>query len=312
MQVADETIPFLSVVIPTLDRSSVLEHTLAELGRQDRFEGGFEVVVVDNGSTDQTPEVLGSAEASMPYRLTALAHPEGGPAAARNAGVDAASGEVILLLGDDMAPATSSLLAEHAALHLSLPGDEYAVLGQISWSPRLQMTRFMSWLDRGGPQFHFWELEAGTVDAADYFYSSHLSLKRATLRKANGFDERFPVAAVEDTDLGSRLSDDGMTLEYHPELLVWHDHPTTLDQSLDRAIRVGQCAALYNSIRSERPHHRVQGPGPVKGFVGRMASPALVGASHLPAPRPVQEKIWSLAHRCNFARGYLLGPLETP
>jgi len=301
--------PFLSVIIPTRNRAGVLASTLRALDGQQGFEGGFEIVVADNGSTDKTPSVLREAQA-MATPLTAVDCPEGGPAAARNAAVDAARGEVLLLLGDDTAPAAAGLLAMHAALHRSHPEDAYACLGKIEWTPRAPVTEFMRWLDRGGPQFHYWEIDSGQVRAENYFYSSHLSLKRSMFMEVGGFDARFPLAAVEDTDLGARLGDRGVRLEYHPELLVWHDHPTTLDQSLDRAIRVGRCAALYNSIRTERPHPHVRSPARVVALTAGAASPLLTVVSHLPAPARLRERIWSLAHRFNYARGYRLGPPE--
>jgi glycosyltransferase AglI len=290
----------------------VLARTLAALRGQHGDEGTFEIVVADNGSTDETREVIAGAQRDDGIPITAVEQPDGGPAAARNAAVEAAGGEVLLLLGDDTEPSETDLFARHASLHRSRPEDTYACLGRMEWSPRAPVSDFMRWLDGGGPQFHYWELEAGPVAAENYFYSSHLSLKRSLFTDVGGFDRRFPFAAIEDTDLGARLADRGMHLEYHPELLVWHDHPTTLDQSLDRAVRVGRAAALYNAIRAERPHPRVQGPGTVRGLAARAASPLAGALAHLPAPAPVRERAWSFAHRCRYAVGYRIGPPEAP
>jgi hypothetical protein len=103
-----------------------------------------------------------------------------------------------------------------------------------------------------------------------------------------------------------------MTLEYHPELLVWHDHPTTVAQSLDRAVRVGRSAALYNELRPERPHPHVKGPGRVKGLGARLASPLLDALALAPTPAVVRRRAWSLAHRARYAIGYLSGPPQAP
>jgi GT2 family glycosyltransferase len=302
--------PYLSVIIPTRDRPAALTRTLSSLFEQGDPEGGFEIVVADNGSGDETRRVLADAERVGP--LKTVEQPEGGPAAARNAAVGAADGELLLLLGDDTEPAAPDLLAKHAVLHRARPEHEFACLGRIDWSPRAAVTDFMRWLDRGGPQFHYWKIEPGPVAPDEYFYSSHLSLKRSLFEEAGGFDPRFPYAAVEDTDLGARLADLGMSLEYHPELLVWHDHPTTIGQSLDRAVRVGRSAALYNEIRAQRPHPSVQEPSRLKVLAARLSAPLLGALARLPAPAGLRERAWFLAHRARYATGYRLGPPRTP
>src|SRR5690242_8788112 len=104
----------VSVVIPTRDRAETLERTLDVLAAQKAPPGGFELVVVDNGSTDATADVLRRAQERLPVPLAALHEPRPGPAAARNAGVRRAAGNVILFLGDDMAPAGADLVARHA------------------------------------------------------------------------------------------------------------------------------------------------------------------------------------------------------
>jgi glycosyltransferase involved in cell wall biosynthesis len=300
----------LSVVIPTKDRVAALARTLAGLEAQDVGDARVEVLVVDNGSSDGTVARARdlAAGAATPIRL--LEHPEGGPAAARNAAVAAASGEVLLFLGDDTEPAEPGLLRAHLDLHGDRPEDSYGVLGHITWSPRNAVTPFMRWLENGGPQFHYGEIEPGPVDAATYFYSSHASLKRSLFERLGGFDERFPTAAVEDTELGVRLADAGLELDYHPELLVLHDHPTTPAQSLRRSVAVGRSAALYNRLRPERPHPGVQAPRGFAWSAVRAAAPLLGILARLPLPRGTREHVWLAMTRAGYARGYRMGPVE--
>lgn len=300
----------VSVVIPTKDRSAALAQTLAALEAQ-RTPAKLEVIVVDNGSTDGTPAMVHerAQSGSLPIRL--LTHPQGGPAGARNAGIEASGGEIIVLLGDDTEASDPALIEAHMALHAARPEDSYAVLGQITWSPRSPVTPFMHWLENGGPQFHFAQLAPGPVDASNYFYSSHVSLKRSILEHVGGFDVRFPSAAVEDTELGVRLADAGLELDYHPELLVLHDHPTTLEQSLRRAVTVGRSAALYNELHPDRPHKSIKPPRGAIWTVVRAAAPLLRLASRLPAPRALREKVWLALNRAGYAHGYRLGPPST-
>jgi glycosyltransferase involved in cell wall biosynthesis len=300
----------LSVVIPTKDRATALSRTLATLEAQQAGDARVETIVVDNGSSDGTLEQVRerAAGSSLPIKL--LEQPARGPAAARNAGVEAANGEVLLFLGDDTEPDGAELLRAHLDLHAARPEQTYGVLGRITWSPRNPVTPFMRWLENGGPQFHYNELDPGPVDAASYFYSSHASVKRSILERTGGFDERFPTAAVEDTELGVRLADAGLELDYHPELLVLHDHPTTPAQSLSRSVAVGRSAALYNRLRPDRPHPGVQPPRGLAWSAVRAAAPLLGALARAPLPKGLRERVWLAMTRGGYARGYRMGPAE--
>jgi glycosyltransferase involved in cell wall biosynthesis len=301
----------LSVVIPTKDRAAALARTLAALEAQQLSDAEVEAIVVDNGSSDGTVEQVRKRAASATIPIHLLEEPSKGPAAARNAGIAAAEGVVILFLGDDTEPDGPDVLRAHLELHRSRPEETYGVLGRITWSPRNTVTPFMRWLENGGPQFHYCDISAGTVDAASYFYSSHASVKRSILTAVGGFEARFPTAAVEDTELGVRLSDAGLKLDYHPELLVLHDHPTTPRQSVRRSIAVGRSAALYNRLRPDRPHPAVQAPQGIAWVAVRIAAPFLGILARLPMPRRMRESVWLAMTRAAYARGYARGPQET-
>jgi glycosyltransferase involved in cell wall biosynthesis len=300
----------LSVVIPTKDRADALARTLDALEAQQAGDAKLEAVVIDNGSSDGTVEQVRQRAGQAKLPMLLLEEPGGGPAAARNAGAEAASGDVLLFLGDDTEPADEALLRTHLDLHAARPEPTYGVLGRITWNPRKPVTPFMHWLENGGPQFHYRELSAGPVDAASYFYSSHASVKRTIFEQVGGFDVRFPTAAVEDTELGVRLADAGLELDYHPELLVLHDHPTTPEQSLRRSVAVGRSAALYNRLRPDRPHPGVQEPNGMAWSAVRTAEPLLGTLARLPLPKGMRERVWLAMTRAGYARGYRLGPAE--
>jgi GT2 family glycosyltransferase len=302
----------LSVVIPTKDRADALARTLDTLERQRGGDAELEAVVIDNGSSDGTVEQVRRRAGSTALPIRLLEQPEGGPAAARNAGAAAAGGEVLLFLGDDTEPADEHLLCAHLDLHASRPDPSYAVLGRITWTPHKPVTPFMRWLENGGPQFHYCELEAGPVDPASYFYSSHASVKRSMFEQVGGFDQRFPTAAVEDTELGVRLADAGLELDYHPKLIVLHDHPTTPEQSLRRSVAVGRSAALYNRLQPDRPHPGVQPPRGLAWSAVSAAEPLLGVAGRLPMPIGVRERVWLAMTRAGYARGYREGSAGTP
>jgi GT2 family glycosyltransferase len=300
----------LSIVIPTKDRAAALAGTLAALEAQRLANSRVETIVIDNGSSDGTVEEARARCETSAMALRLVEHPDGGPAAARNAGAAVASGEVLLFLGDDTEPAATDLLRAHLDLHTARPEETYGVLGRITWTPRKPVTPFMHWLENGGPQFNFGQLAAGPVDATSYFYSSHASIKRSLFERIGGFDERFPTAAVEDTELGVRLAEAGLELDYHPELLVLHDHPTTPAQSLRRSIAVGRSAFLYNRLRPDRPHPAVQAPRGLRWSTVRATLPLLEPMARMPLPRPVQRGVWQTMTRGGYARGYRQGAAE--
>lgn len=298
----------LSVIIPTQNRSARLTQTLSAVLSQESPPGDFEVIAVDNGSTDGTWETLASLKGRAD-RLRAVHEPLRGPAAARNAGVRAANGDVILFLGDDTEPATDGLLTAHVELHAARPVPQYAVLGRVVWSEREDVTPLMRWLDTG-PQFAYELLSPGPVDIGGYFYTAHVSLKKAAFNAVGGFDTRFPYAAVEDMEIGLRLREREVVLDYRPELVVLHSHETTLERWLERMVLVGRSAALLERMRPDDTGPTVSIPTGARYAGVRAAAPILRRLDLTRAPRTLQKLRWRVLHHAAYARGYRQGPPE--
>jgi len=303
----------VSVVIPTRDRRKELLRTLEAIRAQRDPGDGFEVIVADNGSSDGSLDavqgLVGDGGESM--RLRAISEPHGGPAAARNAGVAAATGEVILFLGDDTEPADPGLVEAHARLHRDAGDPAYGVLGQVAWSERQEVTPLMDWLGRTF-QFGYAALEAGRIPARRAFWTAHVSVRRGLFQRAGGFDTRFPWAAVEDVELGLRLERLGGWLDYHPELLVLHTHPTELGPSLERSRRVGRSAALLHELHpdwSDRELAAARGP---KWLGLRLSAPAWRALAALAPDGRVREHAWRRMHQAAYAHGFAEGPPPPP
>ena len=227
--------PTFSVVIPTHNRRQRLERTLASLEAQ-RACPDFEIIVVDDGSRDGTSERLARRSWTRPHERLRLPC-SAGPAAARNAGVEAARGECVAFLGDDTQP-MPDWLAAHANAHQA---GACAVIGTIRWAQTFRPTRFTRYIAEQGPQFGF-ALIGNPLDVHfRFFYASNLSLRREYLLR-EPFDESFRTAAWEDIELGYRLQQRGLRFVYESRAIVEHDHPTDLNQFLARQFRVGEAA----------------------------------------------------------------------
>jgi len=236
----------LSVVVPTFDRRERLARTLAALEEErPAIEGGAEVVVVDDGSSDGTSGLLSSREAEGRLRALRVAH--GGPARARNAGARAALGEILLFLGDDIVP-EPGFLAAHDAAHREAGEGRRAVLGRTEWDPsRIRVTPMLRHLDRHGLQFGFGLIRDPEGVPVWFFYASNVSLPRETFLELGGFDEGFGGAAWEDVEFAFRAARAPcpLRLVYRPAARARHDHPTTLESFRARQRASGRAAALF-------------------------------------------------------------------
>ena len=235
----------ISVIIPTHNRKETLKKCLSRLGDQTCGRSDREVIVIDDGSTDGTEDVVRTEMKDAVIALRYFRQNKRGPAAARNVGIGEAKGEIVLFLGDDIM-AAPTLLEEHLSWHERYSDDNVAVLGLIKWSPETKITPFMKWLEDGGPQFAFWEIENKTdVDAMRYFYSSNVSIKKKFLLENKAFfDEDFPYAAYEDAELAFRLKAAGMAVKYNKDAVGYHYHYTSLDDACRRMVRVGYSRRL--------------------------------------------------------------------
>jgi glycosyltransferase involved in cell wall biosynthesis len=229
--------PDLSVIIPTYNRADTLRLALEAIEQQ--VEPGVEVLVVDDGSTDQTASTVAPFEARGLVRF--ISAPHRGPAAARNAGLDQAGGRLVLFTGDDMI-APPELLRAHVEAHRAHPELEAAIVGDVRWSPMLQVSPLMRWLDHGGPYYHFYDLADGAVIDHRYFVTANLSLKRAFIG-ADRFDQDFRWAAFEDIELGYRLMRRGLRSIFR-SIPTFHLHPVTLEGLLRRMEYAGRAARL--------------------------------------------------------------------
>lgn len=213
----------ISVIIPAYNCREMLEYTVQALETQDFPKTDFEVIVIDDGSTDGTADYLQKYRGSL--QLKPVINGENlGRARSRNLGIDAAQGELIVFLDADTEPAHQDFLQLHWAAQST--GRKVAV-GLRKFHPEFKKTGIMRYLEkRGGAKY-----PPGSDLPGRYFVSCNASLPKAVLIEEGGFDPRLLHYGGEDLELGHRLSL-RLPLRSLPSALCWHRHYRQLSEVL--------------------------------------------------------------------------------
>ncbi|HEY8460613.1 MAG TPA: glycosyltransferase [Blastocatellia bacterium] len=203
----------VSVVIPTHNRSGPLARTLLNLSKQ-RFTESWEVIVVNNRSTDDTDEVVRAQRFPAPLRLIHEEKP--GASAARNAGIAAARGRYIVLVDDDILT-EPDYIRRHYDLLLSNPG--CWITGQVVNLPEQCATPFGKY--RLSLQPYVPRESPGGEDHR--FTANNASLPRSDWERLGGFDEMYTGAGVEDYEFAVRAWDAGIKILFCPSIVSIHN-----------------------------------------------------------------------------------------
>jgi GT2 family glycosyltransferase len=223
----------ISVIIPTRDRPGPLAACLRAL--VESFPPDAETVVVsDGGAQDLGPVV---APFRDPLRLRLLQAKHGGPAAARNRGLEAASGEIVAFTDDDCRPQPGWLeslaggvrlsppCAVGGTTHNGLPANVYADAAQLVLFLLSQHDRALTGRERLLP-------------------SNNVAFPTEALRRLGGFDERFRTA--EDRDLCRRWAEASFALGRVPNAVIEHDERLDLKSFIGKFFAYGRGAAKFH------------------------------------------------------------------
>ena len=231
---------FFSVVTPTYNRQPILEKCLRALEQQvfdPELITGYELVVVDDGSTDGTQDWLRQNAAEFPHVRLVERHHEGA-SAARNYGVQVAQGDTIAFVDSDVIMPPGSMQAHAQALaaaYQRLGDDRVFTAGRLVNTSNFEQPM-------GEP--------AKVTDFSNAFFdTANLAIARHWLLTAGLFDTEFSQYGWEDLELGVRLKNLGVTMVKVPEAVGYHYHPTfTLDQipkMIDQEIQRGRMGAIF-------------------------------------------------------------------
>ncbi len=206
-----------SIIIPTYNRLGSLKRVLNGLEQQTGIDlSALEVIVVSDGSTDGTEAYLQTLE--TPLRLKPILQENAGAAAARNAGLFAASGDLIMFLDDDVMP-TPYLLAEHIRTHQesTIP---IAVLGPMLTPTDFEMAPWVQW-EQAMLDKQYLAMNHGAWEpSARQFFTGNTSIARQQLLAQGGFDTQFKRA--EDVELAYRLADAGIKFVFNENAVGYH------------------------------------------------------------------------------------------
>lgn len=244
-------VPAIGITIPTFNRSDVILQCLGHLERQSFTN--FEVVVVDDGSSDQTPRLLEEYAVQTPLRFRYVRQQNAGPASARNHAISLLTASFFLMIGDDIM-AGPDLVRKHLNFHQHNPDRAAFAIGYTRWSQEGQtVTPFMRWLEEKSPlQFAYSDLLRGVQPSWQHFYTSNLSGKTDVLR-THRFAESFRYASMEDIELGYRLARrNELDVHFLPGAVAEHIHPTDVGLSCRRMITVGHATDEFWRVWPER------------------------------------------------------------
>lgn len=265
---------FFSVVIPTYNRGDLLKKVLEAFYNQSMDERDYEIIVVNDGGTDNTAQVVNSFKKKH-QNLSYVRQKNAGQGVARNNGIKRAKGEIIVLGQDDIFP-TYDFLYEHQKYHYLFPNENDAVLGFTAWHPELKINQYMKWVVNGssilgkfgGQQFAYEKLHGKTVADYNFFYTSNVSVKTSLFKKFP-FDPDFGGYGWEDIELGYRLQKNaGLKLHYNSWAVAYHYH------QMDEKSLPGRMEAVGRSawIMQKKAPELAKVPGTIKYFILKLIS----------------------------------------
>jgi GT2 family glycosyltransferase len=247
-----------TIQLCTYNRAHLLERVLDACFEQTVSSGAYEVVLVNDGSSDTTPHVIEAARARATCRFTVIDQANAGLARGRNAGIARAAGERIIFIDDDVLP-TPAFVEEHLRSHDSHPGA--IVRGAVINTESFERLPTPTWTPANY--------------SGNFFWTSNVSLPLATLRRVGNFTETFREYGWEDIELGMRLRAAGVKGVFNRFAVAFHYKPRPRASNVDGMVRQARAQARTAvQLRALHPHWRVvlaTGDDPVRRTLHRAA-----------------------------------------
>jgi cellulose synthase/poly-beta-1,6-N-acetylglucosamine synthase-like glycosyltransferase len=205
----------VSVIVPVYNGEKVITNCLKALLNQNYPKNDYEIIVVDDGSTDNTVTVVKKFK-----KVKLIQQKHKGPAVARNLGVKHAKGSIVLFTDADCVPSKNWIK------NMVEPFKDKQVVGVAGTYRTLNKESLVA-------RFAGYEIEErhekmknqATIDFIGTYSAGY---RKNIFLKFGGFDESFPIASGEDPELSFRLSKAGLKMVFQPKAFVWHKHPDNL------------------------------------------------------------------------------------
>jgi len=208
----------ISLVVCTRNRSSQLDEALRTINRL-KCSHSWELIIVDNGSTDDTSTTIERYKASSPFEVSVTVEPLAGLGRARNRGWMASRGYFVAFTDDDCYPdeyfLDSVIQCFEEDARLGFIGGRILLYDPTDFRITVKESEQREYL----PPYSF--MPAGVIQGANF------ACRRAALEEVGGFDEIFGAGALfpcEDVDILARISDAGWSGAYDPRPVVYHHH----------------------------------------------------------------------------------------
>jgi cellulose synthase/poly-beta-1,6-N-acetylglucosamine synthase-like glycosyltransferase len=226
---SEASLPFVTVVIPVRNGEATLGDCLAAIVAMDYPPDRREIVVVDNGSTDGTPEIV------RRFGLRYLREERRGAVNARNRAIAQTEGEILAFVDADCM-VTKRWLRE---LVDALADDTAAAAAGelVAYPPSTEAERYMA---RRKPLWQQW----ASARHAPWFLIGNCAIRRRVFDRIGVLDPEFAVVGCEDIELSRRFFDAGLELRYCPRALAFHRHRATARSLFRQQLRNGRGQSL--------------------------------------------------------------------
>jgi glycosyltransferase involved in cell wall biosynthesis len=220
----------LSVVVISWNQKAFLQRLLGQLMAQNYDHDKYEILIIDDGSSDGSREWLQSLNHANVCII--LGNQNRGRGASRNTGIRVAKGRIIVMLDGDHTIQTD-FLSVHAGRHNH---ERCVIVGKSDFADAAEYTALNYYLNRGGAA----KLPMNTRLPGRYFLTRNCSVPRDLLLEVGLFDESFLSWGGEDLDLGVRLERSGVPIYSEPQALAIHHHHRNLHDLMDQVYIYGR------------------------------------------------------------------------
>lgn len=230
----------ISIIIPTYNRADILEKTLESIKSADFNQKNLEIIVVDDGSIDNTKNIIKNFDVLYFYQKN------NGQASARNKGIKKAKNDIIIFIGDDII-LKKDFLSEHLKFHNKYKENNFAILGYTNWHRDIEKNKFNNFLINGGPQFDYRKLRHNTKTNFWHFYTSNISLKRELIQN-EVFPEIYKTYGWEDIEFGFSLYKKyNLKIVYNRNAIGYHLHKINFNSLKQRMISIGKNGYIFQT-----------------------------------------------------------------